>query len=104
VTGRSFKIEQIAFRGQSAAVAAEATSGRDHPVAGDDDCHAVGAVGTPDRAIGGAGTHALGELAVADRPSVRDALQLIPDARLEGAARRIDRQVEVATVTGKVVL
>src|SRR5674476_961185 len=65
--GDALELEQAQLAPQAAAVAAEAATGGDHAVAGDDDGEAVGAVGATDGARRAGRAELAGELRVGAR-------------------------------------
>src|SRR3984957_11949606 len=102
---RALEAEQRFLAFQAAAVAGEAAVAADHPVARHDDRDRVGAVSQAYRARRDEPlAQRPGDVAVADRASVRDLGQLGPDGELERGPARRQRHGELLEVAGKVGL
>lgn len=99
-----FVVQEPALQVDAAAEPGHRPVGADHPVAGYDDGDRVGAVGGADRARGVAVADPGREFAVGDRLAIGDRNQLLPDRLLKRCAVRAQRQVEIKSFAGKIVV
>ena len=97
-----FQIEQPFFPPKPSSVSADGAVARDDTMAGDDDRNLIFSIRRADRAIGIRRADPLRQVAVAERPTKRDAHQFLPHSLLKWRARLRNANHEFLPLAGEV--